>query len=257
MEIEGMKSGRRPKDPALTESIYNHQTENLRRARESGDPAKIFHREEEMAADFQGLRDVSAIEAQISSTRNTREVKDALKREKKREARIDELESNFYGAYRRVLAAIFAPGAGDYERRQAIAGLRLPDLLRSKKDKADTEEGIAAERILSGVMIHSIEDGAEFRARGDSAHVLVDMQIASECAPENGYVLFRLARAYALNKDAKNALATLGQSIAKGFDDLDALENDPDLAPLHSQPEFQDAVASLKKKLAAPSTPAN
>ncbi len=256
MEIQTMKSGRRQKDNALIEAIYTRQSEEARRVKESGDLAGAFHRDEALAADFRGLRAVSDVETQLGIMKDSKELKQALKREAKREANIATLESDYYATYERVMVAVFAPASGEYERRQAIRELRLPELRQMKTKKPDTAEGIAAQRNLYGVMVHSLEDGTESMSRGNFMRARVDMEIAAECAPDNGYVFYQMARAYALGKDSPSAVVALRKSIENGFADLDQAEKNPDFASLHGQPGFEETVELLKKKLGpSPASP--
>jgi pimeloyl-ACP methyl ester carboxylesterase len=257
MEIQAMRSGRRTRDDVLIDAIYARQSEEARRLKESGDLAGAFHRDQEMVEDFRGLRDVSGAETQVAIMKDTKELKQALKREAKREAHIAGLEDDYYTTYKRVMSAIFSPASGEYERQQAIRELHLGDLLDEKTKRPDTDEGIAAQRNLSGVMIHSLEDGAAASARGEFLHARVDMQIAIQCAPENGYIFYQLARAHALNKDLRNALQALRQAIEKGFSNLDDLEKNPDFASLRGESGYREAVELLKKKLESSPAPAN
>jgi pimeloyl-ACP methyl ester carboxylesterase len=254
MEIQAMKSGRRRKDDALIEKIYTKQSDKALRVMDSGDIAGAYHRMEALVADFQGLHEVSEAEAQLGKWRDSKELKQALKRETKREANIASLELNYYARYERARAALFAPANGEYERRQAIREMRLTELRQLATNKKDTDEGIAAQRNLYGVMVHSFEDSMVSASREDLMRARVDMEIAAECTPDTGYVFYQMARFYALSKDSQNAVAALRKAIEKGFSDLDQLEKDPDFASLRGQPGYEEIVELLKKKI--DSTPA-
>ncbi len=255
LDLNAMKTGRLARDPALIDGIYARQSEEGRRLNTSGDIAGAFHREEALAADFKGLRATPDIDAEVAKMRDAKDVKQALKREVKREANIASLEAEYYSTYKQILANLFAPGNGEYERRQAVRELRLQELRDLETKKKDTDQGIAAQRNLFGVMVHSLEDATQEMSLGDYQRARVELEIAAACAPENGYILFQLARAYAMNKDAPNALAALRQSVGHGFTDLDQLEKNPDLASLRGQPGYQEVVESVKKKLEAPANP--
>ena len=255
LDLQAMKAGRLAKDPALIDSIHARQSEEARRLKASGDLAGAFHREESAAMDFHGLREAADLEAEVAKMKDAKDVKQELKREAKREANIASLETEYYKTFEQVMANIFAPGNGEYERRQAMRDLRLQELRNLETKKKDTDQGIAAQRNLTGVMVHSLEDATEAMSRGDYLRARVELEIAAACAPENSYILFQLARAYTLSKDSPNALAALRHAVELGYSDLDQLEKNPDLASLRGQPGYQEVVESVRKKLNAPANP--
>jgi tetratricopeptide (TPR) repeat protein len=57
--------------------------------------------------------------------------------------------------------------------------------------------------------------------------------------PENATAHYNLACSLALSKRPAEALATLAQAIALGYDDADWMAEDPDLEQLRPRPDFQ------------------
>jgi tetratricopeptide (TPR) repeat protein len=57
--------------------------------------------------------------------------------------------------------------------------------------------------------------------------------------PDNATAHYNLACSLALSKRLPEALATLAQAIALGYDDAEWMSHDPDLAPLQKRPDFQ------------------
>ncbi len=57
--------------------------------------------------------------------------------------------------------------------------------------------------------------------------------------PDNATARYNLACSLALSKRPAEALATLAQAIALGYDDADWMAEDPDLEPLRPRPDFQ------------------
>ena len=123
--------------------------------------------------------------------------------------------------FERVLAELLVPSIGEFERRQAIQELRLPESTRWAAKKTDTDESIAAERYIRGVMVHTLVEGMQSLTKGDLARARAELEIAAECTPDDGFVLYQLARAYALGKDQRRALTVLRESVENGFSDLD------------------------------------
>lgn len=65
-------------------------------------------------------------------------------------------------------------------------------------------------------------------------------------AMEDPEMLFMIATLYTLKGDADKAFEILDKAVAKGFDDVDALEQEEDLALLHSDSRWKTIVAKIK-----------
>jgi len=251
MDIQAMKSGRRDKNSSLMDAIYAEHLDKARRLDEAGDVARAFHYYQDLDEDFRGLHDVSEVEARLTVLRGSKDLGKALKRQNRREAKIASLESDHYATFQRVMADILAPSAGEYERRQAIRELRLPEFRQLESRKNDSDESIAAERFVRGVMVHTIEEGVQSMSAGEFTRARTELEIATECVPDNGFILYQLARAYALSKDTQSAILALRRSVENGFSDLEQVEKNPDFASLRGEVGYSEALNVLKKKLAS------
>jgi tetratricopeptide (TPR) repeat protein len=92
--------------------------------------------------------------------------------------------------------------------------------------------------------------------KGDLARARAELEIAAECTPDDGFVLYQLARAYALGKDQRRALTVLRESVENGFSDLDQLEKKSDFAALRSEADYTRIVDMLKQRLVVSPTAA-
>lgn len=139
MELQAMKSGRRPKDAALIERLFAKRQQLVE---SSASQSAAVHLLEAAAEDFSGLRDVSAETARAADLSRQPEVKKALARE-----RADD------DAEVRLLKDIFELEAGlrDEQRRAASLG-RLRDQLlrygRAADADAESDERSRARRVL-------------------------------------------------------------------------------------------------------------
>lgn len=148
MELQAMKSGLRPRDPALIDRLFEKRIaggsyEQLRTA----------------AIDFEGLKDVSAIAAKAEELRKTKPVKEALKRER------DDMERE-----RGLLREVYQLEAGLADpsvRANNLNQLRsvLGKLAKQADAPADSPERRLARRVTRGVAAGSTERGrdAEYR----------------------------------------------------------------------------------------------
>ena len=64
--------------------------------------------------------------------------------------------------------------------------------------------------------------------------------------PDNATAHYNLACSLALCKKRPDALRSLRKALALGYDDLDWMEQDPDLEILKDDPEFRKLLAALK-----------
>lgn len=64
--------------------------------------------------------------------------------------------------------------------------------------------------------------------------------------PENATAHYNLACSLALCKKRPDALRSLRTALSLGYDDVDWMEQDPDLEILKNDPEFQQLLSQLK-----------
>ncbi len=92
---------------------------------------------------------------------------------------------------------------------------------------------------IKNVTIYALVTGKAF----DQA---IDYVTSEKGAMEDVEKLFMVATLYTQKGDTDRAFEILDKAVAKGFDDVDALEQDEDLAPLHSDSRWKTIVAKVK-----------
>lgn len=65
--------------------------------------------------------------------------------------------------------------------------------------------------------------------------------------PENATAHYNLACSLALSKRPAEAITTLAQAIALGYDDAEWMGSDPDLSPLHKRSDFQTLLELVRQ----------
>jgi tetratricopeptide (TPR) repeat protein len=65
--------------------------------------------------------------------------------------------------------------------------------------------------------------------------------------PDNDTAHYNLACSLALCKRPAEALRSLAQAVALGYDDAGWMETDPDLEPLRDRPEFATLLAAVRE----------
>lgn len=75
----------------------------------------------------------------------------------------------------------------------------------------------------------------------------------SRLRPNDPIVHYNLACSYALTNKARKAIASLRRAVHLGYNDLEWIEEDADLASIRSLKGYTDIIASLKSKKSPPS----
>ena len=157
MELQAMKSGRRTRDAALVERLFEKRQ---RAIAETTDAAELVHRLDALVADFKSLRDVTAETNRAKDLARQPDVKKALARERD----TDDAEARLIGDIFDLEAAL-----GDDSRHlAALSGLR--DRLKKLSEKAaaadDTPERSQARRVLRAITSGASErvQDREYRA---------------------------------------------------------------------------------------------
>jgi tetratricopeptide (TPR) repeat protein len=220
-ELQGMRTGARPKDRALIEELW---TQRLAAIPEK--PALETSRAlKSLAADFKDFRDTSEIEKQARELAAGREVRDQLKAERALERREEELLG-------RIAEQV---GDGD------VAAIRrtADDLRRLAEAAEDSPERRMARRVSAGFANSSRETVRALFDAGDYEHAVSLLEMTTALRPDRSQTLFDLARAHALDGDKKAALEALQRAVAAGFDGRARLEQEPAFAKLRNDPVFQ------------------
>jgi poly(3-hydroxybutyrate) depolymerase len=157
MELQAMKSGRRTRDAALVERLFEKRQ---RAIAETTDAAELVHRLDALIADFKSLRDVTAETNRAKDLARQPDVKKALARERG----TDDAEARLIGDIFDLEAAL-----GDDSRHlAALSGLR--DRLKKLSEEAaaadDTPERSQARRVLRAITSGASErvQDREYRA---------------------------------------------------------------------------------------------
>jgi predicted esterase len=142
MELRAMKNGKRARDEAFLEQIFQARTAQ---AEAQQDKYRGWLAWSGIASDFQGLHDVSVPAARAAALQNHKEVKEAFKRSRSEEAREQQ--------YRLELAGLVQgrrdEDAGDRQVRLVQLQGRLSRLAREANASNDTPSRRVARRLLA------------------------------------------------------------------------------------------------------------
>ena len=148
LELQAMKSGRKTRDEALIDRLFDKRR---RASAAATNPAMTVHVFRDLVDDFTGLRDVSAAAAQAAELSKQKDVKSALARERSE----DDAEA-------RQLEEVFTLEAGVRDESRHLESLgRLRDWLsrcaRQAGAAADSPERRRARRVLRTITMGAAE----------------------------------------------------------------------------------------------------
>jgi dienelactone hydrolase len=139
MELQAMKSGRRPRDEVAIDRIFETRRRQLAA---TTDPLTTVHQLETLVEDFGGLRDVTAFATRLVDLTKQSDIKKAIARERAD----DEAEARMLGEIVELEAGL----QNDDRRTQSLLQLRdrLSRMARTANGQEDTPERRLARRVL-------------------------------------------------------------------------------------------------------------
>jgi predicted esterase len=249
MELEAMRSGLRPRDPAAIAAMYAKRLAEAKALDAAGQPAAAATAWAHVAEDFEGLVDVSEASARAEALGRSRAVKSAVRKAERQDDRdratIRRLASELYGALR---ATELPPP------RQLAARMGIP-ALRKQAAAGEPDDRLSALRILANLRAQTsfyMPEG--FLAANDLARARFVLLVAAEIDPGSPRVSYRLASVDARSGQNARAIAELQQAVEEGFRDFGRLEADPDFASLRGDAAFGRWLAGVRETPAPAAT---
>jgi tetratricopeptide (TPR) repeat protein len=138
------------------------------------------------------------------------------------------------------------PGSECPEIDKLIADLEIPRLRKLTEQKKDTVEGVAAQRQILRIFLHTFEAGSQLLEHKRYAQAVMCFEIAAQAAPNNPYIFYDLARVLALNNQKGKALQTLEMAAEKGFNNFDQLEGDRAFEDLREDSGYREAIGKMR-----------
>jgi tetratricopeptide (TPR) repeat protein len=246
LEMQAMRAGRRVRDDALIEQLFKQRVEQAHAAEGAQKLYDAYNAYDTLVREFKDLRDVTEFERKLRELAKTKEVKDALKREREEDERQMELAAA-------LDARAPAPeSAATYEATQLHFSDRAAQLRRQAQSATDTSERRVARRVLGQFTVSYFEQAAALRRQKRYAEAASQLELLVELRPDNARALYELAAAYALAGQKQKALKTLKRAVDAGFANAALIEQNEDFNTLRVEVEFQQLVAGLKKNAKPP-----
>ena len=243
-QLRAMGLGTIPKDEAFIAEQRKKAAAEASQAEAAHDSLRAFFAYKSLVEDFQGLGNTGDAAAMLESLRHSSGLKKAVDKERKDVETQQQLEG---GAAANVARFSSNPVNFDPDLRSSILttmqGLKRHG--QTAKDEDQRRIYLRAENALSAQLV---EEGQRRKMAGKFGEALPFFELLSQASPERAWPPLLIAETRAAMGDYKRALKAIRQAVNTGRIDAQLLEKDQDLAPLFSDPEFQQIVEELKKQ---------
>jgi hypothetical protein len=218
IELQSMKQGRLRRSDSFIDDLCRRRLAYADGLLKTGDTYNAYLRYSSLAADFTGLKDMSAVEAKLLQMRNSKEVRAGTKLERD----IEERQARGTQRFLQIKESLQNPDT----KAQALTDLNfmISDLRKASNLNAAKSERIVSRRLLSLFFVQAFEDANAAIYQKKFADAVASYSLCVQLQPDNGRAFYNLARAYSLNGERKRAREALKSAIEKGFNDTAAIE---------------------------------
>ncbi len=241
MELEAMRSGRRPRDETLIARLYAEDMAAADRLERSGDPLGALERCGAIDRTFQELHDTSEARDLAERLAARRELKQARKERERWDAYEAKYLTESFPAVYAFRAAEVAPAAAVLAR-----DLRLDDLQHHAV--ADGWEATTARRLLNNLYTTiAFYLTRDLFSSGMYGHAAAALEVATRIREDSPVVWYNLACARARAGRESAAVEALERAVDLGYSDVDHIEADQDLGPIRDLERYRALVARLRQ----------
>ena len=245
LKLQAMRRGLQSRDAGFIGQQLKAGMDRAAALESRGDLADALREYQTLAADFEGLADISAVKAKLADFAQRTNVKEALKAE--RDA-IERQRLTFQKA-----ATDLQIVHDDAEKRdEALTRVQLlASELRKQVRKSKDENAadiVPIRRTLLQILSQSIEMGQQAIRDKQCPLAITYFDFAIEYARAAPLAHFEKARALALAGRQKEALAALNRAVEAGFDDARQIETTAEFAAFKQKPEFQAIIDAARQK---------
>ncbi|MGB9235648.1 MAG: hypothetical protein WCC04_14655 [Terriglobales bacterium] len=248
LELKAMQTGAIPRDPAFIDRRFTRTQKEAEGAAQRNDTIAEFDAYRSLVLDFAGLRDVAQSQAKLSALKDSRELKEAVK---KQQGAIDQQR-----ALTQELSSDLAQAAGAGSELQLSLRAAIADGMTGLKFKAahakTEDERLILTRAFDQLWVQGIEAGqAELERAKHLDKADFYFSLMSAVTPNEPWPKLLLAETAAAKGDKKRANKDLRDAIKSGLKNPDTIDKDANLQSLRNDPEFQRIVAELKARRAS------
>ncbi|HSE43615.1 MAG TPA: hypothetical protein VLH08_22835 [Acidobacteriota bacterium] len=248
MEIQAMKSGKREKDAALIEELFQKRLKKAEEEKINGLLHQAADEFQSITSDFKSLRDVDSVSAEASQLKEVNVVKQWEQEEAKR----DQTDLDFQQKMASVNRSIRNSTRKVPKKEDVLKFLEVEELKKKAKEAKSIDDRLQAKRLLTVV---AIQNGfylpRSLWEYGDYERLELTLSIATEIRPEEPYTWYALACAEAQLGKKEQAIDALNHAVEHGFKNFEKMETDFHLRSLQDEKQFKEIVKHLKQQQAS------
>jgi tetratricopeptide (TPR) repeat protein len=243
LELQAMKTGRREPDDAWIRARYAEDLERAQKTESAGQTVDAFLAYSDLVADFHSLCDVTEAEGakeRLQKSGKVEKYPEAARAAEKEEYRqFQEIE--------RMVNAI--QQSQDVQERRAWERKLRYSVPSSKGDAGETPSISFNPRRASYLAYVEILNAAARDLNAEKSKSAAALyEIATIIRPEAPAAWYNLAYIYAQNGETKKALAALENALADERVDPEAIEKDPDFAPLRKEAAYARIMEEARRR---------
>jgi tetratricopeptide (TPR) repeat protein len=248
MEIQAMKSGKREKDAALIEELFQKRLKKAEEEKINGLLHQAADEFQSITSDFKSLRDVDSVSAEASQLKEV----DVVKQWEQEEAKRDQTDLDFQQKMASVNRSIRNSTRKVPKKEDVLKFLEVEELKKKAKEAKSIDDRLQAKRLLTVV---AIQNGfylpRSLWEYGDYERLELTLSIATEIRPEEPYTWYALACAEAQLGKKEQAIDALKHAVEHGFKNAEKMETDFHLRSLQDEKQFKEIVKHLKQQQAS------
>jgi tetratricopeptide (TPR) repeat protein len=241
LELQAMRSGRRPRDEALFGRWLQRELDEAQAREAAGDLPEAWARYADLVAAFEGLFEIGPYRERVAALGDHKLVKAAHKREREEEAHEVRRMSEIQG----LLQNLEVPEQR-FDRRTAVREA-LTQLARAEASSKTEAGRLQARRLLEHTSVTAFYTAQPLIEAKRFAAAVPYLEVQVAVHPESVEAQYRLATVSARAGDKRRALEALEAAVSNGLSDGPRIEGDEAFDGLRKDRRFRDLLEKLKK----------
>ena len=242
LTLQAMKANLVTGDPKFVENQFSARISRAEELTKDQRWVDAYESYSSIVRDFQGLTDVAVALQRVEQLKKSADLKKEIRSEEdsfKRQLR----EA---GEIRAAWLKVPEPDEARVPRHDAM--IRLGEWRKKKDAETNSADRRLARRIISHLLIESIESAQANLRSGDYNSALTNYELAHEADPKNANLVYEIARVYALKKQKKSALQSLEEAVSLGFKDISRLKAEDAFSLLADEPRYQKLISTMNSQ---------
>ena len=241
MTLLSIKTGSAPKDDAFISSGLSARAttaDNLLAEKRFVDAERAYR---SIVEDFTGLAEITQYSKRFDELTKSSDLKSARRAEKEQIQHQNLLTNELLSAARSL------PNPDDDKQGNFPTVGELISKLNKMAASSREDDRHVAKRTLAAVYASALET-AQFdnEPKKQYARAVTNLQLAAQVNPQNPYVHYEIAKAYALDGQRKKAISALNDAASRGFSNSAMVASEPAFTDIRNDQQFVKILAEIQ-----------